>query len=400
MTGRAPQFAAFGARPAFAAQLHVAQLNLPDWDKTEAAFRDIFARRYFANNGPRVRELDRAFADFIGVGHAVSVTNGTVGLMILAKALGISGEVIVPAATFPATVQALSWVGLTPVFCDIDERTHLITPETVAPLITERTAGILGVHLWGQGCDVAGLQRLADARGLALFFDACHAIGCSKGGRPIGGFGVGEVFSFHATKVVSGAEGGCITTNDAALADRLRTIRNFHATETFASVPLRLNGKMSEAQAAFALLSLADADANIAQNRLRYQAYEAGLAGLPGVKMLRYSPDEKNNYQYIVVEIDAVVAGLHRDTINALLLEENVVCRRHFYPGVHRMRPFAEGGNKPAADLPNTEALNQRLLQLPNGQPVTVADVVNVCDLLRRMIVQAGDIREALEATP
>ena len=283
-------FAAFGAPPAFAVPLHVAQLNLPDWARAERAFRGIFERRYFTNNGPLVRELDKAFAEYLGVGHAVSVINGTVGLMILAKALEISGEVIVPALTFPATVQALSWAGLTPVFCDADLGTHAITPELVAPLIGGRTAGILGVHLWGRGCDVTGLQAMADRHGLKLFFDACHAIGCTHGGRPIGNFGTGEVFSFHATKIVNGAEGGCITTNDSALADRLRTIRNFNDGETFARVSLRINGKMSEAQAALALLSLEDVAENIAANRRRYDGYVVALAGLTGLELVRY-PD-------------------------------------------------------------------------------------------------------------
>jgi len=384
--------AVFGGTPAFASPVHVAQLNLPDWDKVEHIFRDIFQRRYFANNGPLVRALDDAFAEHLCVDHAVCVANGTIGLMILARALELSGEVIVPAFTFPATVQALSWAGLTPVLCDVDVQTHMITPATVAPLLTECTAGILGVHLWGRACQPEALQGVAAQHGLSLFFDACHTVGCTHRGRPFGGFGAGEVFSFHATKIINGPEGGCVTTNDKRLADRLRTMRNFSEAETFVSVPTRMNGKMSEAQAALALLSLDELPRNVAANKTRYHRYAAGLGDLPGVSLLRYPADEANNFQYVVVDIDEAAAGLQRDTLYSLLAAENVLCRRYFYPGVHRMHPYAEGSSARADDFPVTDRLCGRLLQLPTGQTVSLADVEQICDLLRTMIAHAEEI--------
>lgn len=376
---RTSQIAILGGTPAFERPLHVAQVNLPPWEKVEAAFKGIFDRHYFANHGPLVRALDEAFADAVGVEHAVCVTNGTVALMILARALELSGEVIMPAFTFPAGAQALVWAGLRPVFCDVERGTHMISAGTVEPLITTRTAGVFGTHLWGRACDSDALTDLCERRGLTLFFDACHAIGCTDKQQPIGGFGSGEAFSFHATKVLNAGEGGCITTNDARLADRLRTMRNFHGNETFASVPVRLNGKMSEAQAALALLSLEDLPENIAANKARYRAYVQGLSMLPGIAIVEYDEAERNNYQYVVLDVDAAAAGLSRDRLFEALQAENVLCRRHFYPGIHKMAPFS--AQNPV--LHNTDVLCGCLLQLPSGQAMSVEDVARVCKCIR-----------------
>jgi dTDP-4-amino-4,6-dideoxygalactose transaminase len=396
---RVGDFALFGGERAFAEPLHVAQLNFPPWDKVEEAFRGIFTRRYFANHGPLVRELDERFAEFVGAEHAVSVTNGTVALTIMARSLELSGEVIVPAFTFPASAQALSWAGLKPALCDVDRRTHMITPETIEPHVGPRTAGILGVHLWGRPCMPERLEEFAARRGLALFFDACHAIGCRSGGRRIGTFGRAEAFSFHATKIVNGGEGGCVTTNDSRLADRLRTMRNFHPSETYAGGMLRMNGKMSEAQAALALLSLDDYDRNAAANRRRFQAYQEGMRGIKGISLLPYEPANEGNCQYIVVEVDEEETGVSRDTLLDLLSAENVLCRRHFYPGVNHMAHYSSPSPGGGA-FPGSEALCRSLLQLPNGQNVTEGDALTICGLMESAIRLAGPIRAKTRVSP
>jgi dTDP-4-amino-4,6-dideoxyglucose len=391
----------FGGAPAFAQPLHVAQLNLPEWERIESRFRDIFRRHFFANNGPLVQALDVAFADYAGVEHAVSVTNGTLGLMILARALEISGEVIVPAFTFPATAQAVAWAGLTPVLADVLPASHMIAPKTVAPLLTRQTVGIIGVHVWGRPCDPDGLQAFAAERNLTLFYDACHAIGCTHRGRRIGGFGSGEVFSYHATQVLNAAEGGCITTNDPRLADRLRTMRNFSPGQTFASVPTRINGKMSEAQAALALLSLEDLPDNIAANCARHDWYAAGLAEIPGVDLVRYPDGEDSNFQYVVIEIDADRSGIDRDIVFDLLAAENVLCRRHFAPGLHQLPYFAARGAAARGNgYPVTDRLCATVMQLPTGGTLARSDVERICHLIRCIVGDAETIVARIGGRP
>jgi len=400
MKKRVEDFAFFGGEKTFQTPLHIAQVNLPPWESVTSAFRGIFERRYFANHGPIVRELDARFAEFVGSRHAVCVTNGTIALMILAKALASSGEVIVPSYTFPATVQALSWAGLTPVLCDVDPETQMVTPETIAPHITPHTSGILAVHLWGQPCAPESLESLAADRGISLMFDACHSIGCAYNNRKVGNFGNGEAFSFHATKILSGGEGGCITTNDDHLAEKLRTIRSFHPGETFVPAALRINGKMSEAQAALALLSLEQYPQNKAANLRRYEAYRLGLAGIPGVSLLSFDPDTDNNYQYIVLDIDESIAGIHRDIFFKLLTAENIICRRHFYPGVHNMPPYSKMEATVKSRFPVTDRLCQRALQLPTSQVMTEADVQMICELIRDIQAKADPIKARVSDAP
>lgn len=395
---RVADLALFGGPPAFAQPLHVGQLNPPAMDAVEAVFRGIFERRWYANHGPLVREFEQAFAGFLGVRHAVAVTNGTVALMVLARALEVTGEVIVPAFTFPATAQALVWAGLTPVFCDVDPVSHNLSAEQVRRRLTPRTAAILGVHLWGRACDPEGLAALASEHGLRLAFDACHAIACTHGGKRIGGLGDAEVFSFHATKIINGAEGGCITTNDDALAARLRTIRSFHPGEEYADVPLRINGKMSEAQAALALIGLADVPRHAAANRARHEAYRTALAGLPGLRLLEYPAGEDNNCQYLVVDVAADACGLTRDELFELLKAENVICRRYFHPGAHRMPPFRDDPAHRNLSLPVTDELCRRLLILPSGAAVSEEDIARIGALLRELIGLAPELRRTWEA--
>ena len=387
------EFAIRGGRPAFAEKLHVAQVNLPDREPLESMIRGIFARRFFANHGPLVAELEDRFAAAVGVEHAVCVTNATVGLIILAAALELEGAVVVPAFTFPASVQAIRWAGLRPVLCDVDPRTHMLSADTVAPLLGADVAAILGVHLWGHCCPVAELADLADRHDVALFFDACHGIGCRRAGHAIGGFGAGEVFSFHATKVLNAAEGGCITTNDRRLADRLRTMRNFHAAHTFVADVPRMNAKMSEIQAGLALLSLEQLPENVAANQRRFAAYASGLAGLAGVHLVQPpdAPGDTTNYQYVVVEIDPLQTGIDRDRLMAVLHAENVVCRRHFFPGLHRMPGEADACA--GRMLPITDTLAGRAMQLPNAQHMSTGTVAMVCEIIRDALRHADALR-------
>ncbi|MEP6879510.1 MAG: aminotransferase class I/II-fold pyridoxal phosphate-dependent enzyme, partial [Nitrosospira sp.] len=188
------------APPAFEQPLHVGRPNIGNREAFIKYVDDIFYRRLLSNNGPLVQELERRVADYHKVKHCVAMCNGTVALEIAIRALGLEGEVIVPSYTFIATAHTLYWQALTPVFADIDPITHNLDPDAVRRMITPRTTGIIGVHLWGRGAQVKELQAIADEHGLKLMFDAAHAFGCSYKGKMIGNFGACEVLSFHATK--------------------------------------------------------------------------------------------------------------------------------------------------------------------------------------------------------
>jgi len=381
--------ALFGGSPEFTEPMHVGQLNLPPWDQFQRAFRGIFDRRYFTNHGPLVQELDRRLAHYLGVKHVVCVTNATVALMVACKALELKGEVVVPSFTFPATVQALSWAGLKPVFCDIDPATHNISAALAEPLIGRDTTAILGVHVWGRACDPEGLQALCARQGIKLFFDAAHALGCTHHGRSLAGSGEIAIYSFHATKVFSAGEGGCLATNDDQLADRIRTVRNFHVSETFTRVPLRINGKMTEAQAALGLLSLDNLRDWITRNRALYEQYSNWDRSQSLGRFVDYARGEESNYQYCIFDIDRDRFGISRDQVLAILRAENVLARRYFFPGVHRLVPYRTLYPEADSKLPATLDVSQRLLQLPLGAAVSTEDVGRITRILEFSVAHA-----------
>ena len=389
--------ALFGGEPAFAAPLHVGRPYIGDREAVLAQLGDVLDRKWLTNNGPCVQEFERRLAEYLGVEHCVTTCNGTIALHLAARAAGLTGEVLVPSFTFVATVHALFWQGLRPVFCDVDPETHNLDPAAAENLIGEDVSGIFGVHLWGRPCDVEGLAELAERHGLKLLFDAAQAFGCTHKGRMIGGFGDAEVLSFHATKVFNTFEGGAIATNDGDLADRARLMRNFGFVDYDEVVYLGINGKMTEIAAAMGLASLEALDGFIAANRVNYEAYRAGFADVPGVSVLDQDEgDERRNYHHIVVDVDETAAGVSRDVIYRVLLAENVLARRYFFPGVHRMEPYRSKMPNAGSWLPVTERLAARTLAMPTGSDIGPDEIAQICELVRFTVQDGRAIAERL----
>ena len=393
-----PSFALLGAAPAFERPIPVGQLYFPAWDRYEAAFRGIFERQYYTNQGPLTIELESRLQAFLGVRHVVCVSNATIGLMMVAEAMQLRGKVILPAFTFAASAQSLSWTGLEPVFCDVDKHTGQIALDQLAGLIDDDTSAIMGVNLWGGACDPLALEALARKHNVQLYFDSAHAFGCEVQGRKIGNFGQAEVFSFHATKVLSAGEGGCICTSDDQLAARLRNIRSSYGAGHAVPVVKTSNGRMSEAQAAIALMSLEDFPANQANNQQQYEAYASGLRNVPGISLTVPACVSFSNYQYLVCNIDAAAFGMPRDLVMELLKAENVLARRYFYPGIHRCIPYVDDFPQYHDRLPQTDDMCARVLQLPIGALLTLEDIAQICRILGQAQQHATAIAQAIQA--
>jgi len=390
------ELALFGGQPSFEEALHVGRPNIGDRTRLLDRFNQILDSRCLTNDGPFVKEFEQRIAELVGVKHCIAMCNGTVALEIAIRALGMTGEVIVPSFTFIATAHALQWQGITPVFCDIDPRTHTLDPNKVENLITPRTTGVIGVHVWGHTCNIDALAEITARHGLKLIFDAAHAFACSYKGRMIGSFGNAEVFSFHATKFFNTLEGGAVVTNDDELAMKLRWMRNFGFTGYDKVSYLGTNGKMNEISAAMGLTSLEGLDEFIAVNRLNYLRYREELRDVAGAQVLTYDETETCNYQYIVLALDeAVTRIVSRDELWRILSAENVMARRYFYPGCHRMEPYRS--NLPGLRLPETDRLAERVLCLPTGTAVTESDIHIICQLLKLIIGNAGEVRQLLD---
>jgi dTDP-4-amino-4,6-dideoxygalactose transaminase len=386
-----------GGRPAFERRLHVGEPNIAGEARFLERATDLLRRRRLTNRGPFVTEFESRIADYVGVRHCIATCNATIALEIAIRAAGLSGEVILPSWTFVATAHALQWQEITPVFCDVDPRTYTIDPARVEELITPRTTGILGVHLWGRPCDVEALTEIADRRKLKLVFDAAHAFGCSTGGRMIGGFGEAEVFSFHATKFLTTFEGGAVVTDDDRIAEKVRLMQNFGFSGRDRVTHIGTNGKMTEIAAAMGLTSLENIDAFLTANRANWHVYRAGLEGIEGLSLIEYDEREHSNYQYVAVEVDADRAGIARDDLLEVLHAENVIARRYFYPGAHRMEPYRSYQPQAGLVLPVTERIAGRSLLLPTGTAVAPADVARICEIVR-VAVGGASVESALAA--
>lgn len=391
-------FAIFGDLPAFDEPLYVGRPNIGDRDQFIERINDILDRRWLTNYGKYVQEFEHRVAEIVDVKHVVAICNGTIAIEILARALGMTGEVIIPSATFIATAHALQWQQITPIFCDIDPRSHNIDPAQVDKLITPRTTGIMGVNLWGRPCDIAALEHISARHGLKLIFDSSHAFGCSYKGKMIGGFGLAETFSFHATKVVNCCEGGALVTNDDELAAKARLMTNFGFRGYDNVDHIGTNGKMNEMAAAMGVTSLDAFDSYIEKNRANYNLYRENLSGVPGLQMLLYNEKERNNFQYIVVEVDEVITGISRDRIIEILHKENVFARRYFYPGCHRMEPYRSYFPDAHLLLPKTEWILNRVMVLPSGTTITDGDIKGVCDLIRTIVAKGPEVSHLLSS--
>jgi len=390
--------ACLGGKPLFDYKLHVGQPNLVDRTKMHAALDEIFDRCWLTNDGPAVRRFEAALQELLGVKHCIAVCNATIGLQMVYRALGrpgTGGRAVMPAFTFVATAHAMEWEGIPPCFCDVDPQTHLVDLADLRSKIDERTSLLVGVHTWGQPCHVEALEVLARERGLPLVFDAAHAFFNRSGSRRIGGFGDAEVFSFHATKFINTFEGGAITTQNDALAEELRFMRNFGFSGVDQVAALGTNGKMPEISAAMGLCMLDEIDRLLDVNRRNYRLYEEAFGGVEGFSLLPLHDPQTSNCQYIVGTVATEAPGFVRDLLVDSLWQENILARRYFYPGAHRAMPYVS--RQPPVCLLGTDELCRRVVVLPTGNAVEPDDVRQIADCVRYILEHAEEIREKRE---
>jgi dTDP-4-amino-4,6-dideoxygalactose transaminase len=391
--------AEFGAAPLFNTPLFIGRPNLGDRTRLMERIDGILARRWLTNNGQVVQELGKTIENYLGVKHAILTCNGTMALELAIRALDLRGEVILPSFTFVATAHVLQWLGIRPVFADIDPISHQLDPAAVERAITPHTSGIIGVHLWGKPCPIDALSDLARTHRLRLLFDAAHAFSCSYQNRMIGTFGDCEVFSFHATKFFNTSEGGAVCTNNDELASKLRLMKNFGFRGYDDVVDLGINGKMTEICAAMGLTNWESLGSFIETNRRNFDIYRQELESVPGIRLFEFDKNEACNYQYVILEIFEKEFGLSRDQLCRILHAENVIARRYFFPGAHRMEPYRTLYPAASQGLRETENVAQRVLSLPTGTQVGAEDIKAVCRSIQFVNRRAQEIRERIDRT-
>jgi dTDP-4-amino-4,6-dideoxygalactose transaminase len=365
--------------------LHVGCPNVGDRQLFDELVGEMFQRRWFTNGGELVNQFEQRLCGHLGVKHCIAVCNATTGLQLACRGMDLTGEVIMPAFTFIASPHAFSWNGLTPVFADVDLKTHCLCPDSVRSLVNENTSAILGVHLWGNSCEIESLQAIAAEYNLKLLFDAAHAFHCDHNGIRIGNFGNCEVFSFHATKFFNTFEGGAIATNDDQLATRVRKMQNFGFSDNGQIGDLGTNAKMPEVCAAMGL-SMFDSIGQIAtHNKSNAQMYRSLLHSVPGIRVHSSNAVNQSNWQYVVVEIVESQFGCSRDELHSRLVQNKILAKRYFHPGCHKATPYRKKFEASGRQLFNTDKLCQQVLCLPTGNAIGHAEVNEVCHTISRI---------------
>lgn len=393
----AGDLAVLGAKPLFVDTQMVGRPNLPCLDDFTDLVREVFESRWLSNRGPMVQRFEEQVAQLSGVKHCVAVANATLGLQLIARALDLVEEVIVPTFTFIATAHAFRWQNASPVLSDVVLDTHQIDPDCVESLINARTQAIVGVHLWGEACDVSRLESIASRHSLPLIFDSAHAFGCTHQSRPVGSFGLAEVFSFHATKFINTFEGGAICTNEDSLAQKLRMMVNFGFGAAEGASCLGMNAKMSEVSAAMGIANLQLMDQLVAHNRQIFEAYRSVLGRDERIRLYPFNLSERRNLQYVVLEVVNDDDSLTRDELVWALAAENIVARRYFAPGIHRQEPYMEE-LRGRRHFPVADNLSRRVVLVPTGTAVNTDEAAAIGNVIRLILDNADLVQKRFHA--
>lgn len=335
----------------------------------------IWESRRLTNGGPIHKEFEQALCDYLGVKHICLFANGTLALMIALKALRIEGEVITTPFTSPATIQAIYWNHLKPVFVDINETDLNIDPSAIESAITRQTAAILPVHIFGTPCNVDIINRIALKHKLKVIYDAAHSFGVEINGNSICNFGDLSVLSFHATKIFNTLEGGAIVCHDQNTKKHIDALKNTGLDNNHNLVGYGVNAKMNEIQAAFGLCQLNYVDEIIAKRKAATLQYKELLKDFKGLRMLTEWSGVKHNYSYFPIIIDPEEFGNDRDKLYDHLKNCNIITRKYFYPLVSDFPEFEIFKNR---DLSIAEKIAKNILCIPLFYDITDEQIQRV----------------------
>ena len=374
-------------------------------DIREAEIEEVVAtlRSGWLGTGPRTHQFEAEFATYVGAEHAIAVNSATAAMHLGLMALGIGpgDEVITSAMTFAASVNVILHVGATPVLVDVDPVSQNVDPALVAAAVTPRTRAIIPVHMAGWPCDMTALRALADDRGIGIVEDAAHATEASIDGRKIGSISEITAFSFYVTKNLVTGEGGMVTTDDADLADDIRT-RALHgmtrdawkrySASGFQHYDVRMPGwkyNRTDIQAALGLHQLRRLDETLRRREEIWARYVAELDGIPGLALPAAFERGVHARHLFTVRVDGGAAGIDRDELIVALKERNIGTGVHFRP-IHVLSYYAEHLPYAIGDFPAAEAIGESTLSIPLSSALTDDDVDDVIRAVRDAVPSAG----------
>ncbi|MBS3165655.1 DegT/DnrJ/EryC1/StrS family aminotransferase [Candidatus Woesearchaeota archaeon] len=341
--------------------------------------KDVFESGILTNNGKYNKQFESSVSDYLDT-PCISVCNATIGLDLTLKSLGIKGNVIVPSFTFCASVHAIVLAGLTPNFVDIDPLTFNLDPVKVEEAINDQTSAILGVHVFGNPCNIIELEKIAKKHNLKLIFDAAHAFGSTYNQKRIGLFGDAEVFSTHATKTLISAEGGIISSNNKEIINYISMARNFGMVSEIETAFVGTNAKMSELHALVGLDSFSEIDNNIRKKSSIVDSYKNSLKDVKGISFQKIEENSTCSYFYFSIIIDEKEFGINRDQLAEVLSKNGVQARKYFYLPLHKHSAYKEYNS---LSLPHSEKISSTILCLPTHVQLTLDEVSYICEVIK-----------------
>lgn len=358
-------------------------------DELFAELREILESGLLTNSS-RVAAFEERAAEFLGVPHVVALSSCTTGLMLVLRALGVSGEVVLPSFTFMASGHAALWNGLTPVFAEIDVDTANLDPVAVDTTVTAQTGAVLATHVFGAPADADALEKVTDRAGIPLLFDAAHGFGAVyPDGRKVGCRGLAEVFSLSPTKTLVSGEGGLVATKDSALASELRIAREYGNPGNYDSLFAGLNGRMTEWSALLGRRNLERLPGWLDSRRALALRYLSRLSGIPGLEFQRVPAGAVSTYKDFAFRVRTDEFGVTRDRLVRALREENIPTRCYFDPPLHRQTTYRRFAGTP---LPRTELVSAQTVTLPLYSHMPPAQVDKICAAIERIHVYASEI--------
>lgn len=353
--------------------INVTKTYMPDKEKYKKYIDEIYVNGWVTNYGPMVQRLEKRLADYLGVKNLVLVSNGTVALEIAYRTLGLKGFAITTPFSFVATTSSLVTNGLLPIFADIDPQTFNIDPKNIEKHITPNTSAIVAVHVFGNGCEVEEIAKIAKKKNLKVLYDAAHSFGVEYKGKSILNYGDISTLSFHATKIFHTIEGGALIINDDDFVQKARYLINFGIQNPEEIPELGTNAKMNEFEAAMGLCMLDEIEEIQKNRKIIYDRYVKQLDGF--VKFQLQNKNSTNNYSYFsVIFQDEETLKKVQKALN----EKNIFPRRYFHPSLDTLNYI-----EPKQHMPISREVSTKILCLPIYEDLAIEEQALIVKTLK-----------------
>jgi dTDP-4-amino-4,6-dideoxygalactose transaminase len=367
--------------------IYVTQPILPEREKLNSLIDSIYESKVLTNMGQIHCNLKEKLKKYLGINNLSLFSNGTIALMVGLKALDLpfGSEVITTPFTFAATAHAISWCGLKPVFCDINEQTMTIDPKSIISHINDNTVAILGVHVYGFPCDVDEIKVIADKYKLKVIYDAAHAFTTKLNNQSICNYGDITMLSFHATKLFNTIEGGALVFNSEDIARKATVLKNFGIINEDTVSHIGINGKMNELQAAFGILNLQNVEKEKNKRKQIAEIYTSQLQYVPGIKITfnEMASNCSRSYQYFPIRIDQQKYGISRDELYLVLRKESIFARKYFYPLCSQFTHYQDEPSSCESNLPVANMISDEILCLPFYGKLANQDIMRICKAIK-----------------